>query len=150
MAAVVWRIGDVPQGAGHGKHIRARSPNNLEPKRYLAWVYEQQGKIEAAETTHKRALAGYERKLGVGHFETLDQVVRYAEFLTNQERWKDVENVFRRNLLSYEKMFGPGGLFTGPTSWCLKSVLQAQEKPPKPCKRDLLSKIFRCRRRDEK
>ncbi|KAL4961772.1 uncharacterized protein BDV14DRAFT_119957 [Aspergillus stella-maris] len=135
-------------------------PTILNQKRNLASVLgEQKNKAEAAEAMHKLTLAGYERKLGPDHFEVLDQLDRYAEFLSMQERWKDAEMVYRRLRMGYEKMFGHKHSYVRNASRYLESVLRAQEEPlkatkepleameelPKPRKRGVLSKLFRCR-----
>jgi tetratricopeptide (TPR) repeat protein len=90
-----------------------KKPNSYSsPKHALASVYnlalvlQYQGKYEAAEEMHWRALKGREKVLGVKHPNTLTSVSNVASVLQNQRKYEAAEEMNRRALEGREKVLG--------------------------------------------
>ena len=70
----------------------------------MARLLRDQGKLDEAEPLHRRAMAGYEAKLGLDHPSTLTSVNNLALLLENQGKLDEAD---RRALAGYESKLGP-------------------------------------------
>ncbi|KAK5202314.1 hypothetical protein LTR41_011941 [Exophiala xenobiotica] len=92
--------GRVREGAGSGSHVDAVDGNNLGA------LYRDQGKLEDAEKVYQRALAGYEKALGVDHTLTLDTVHNLGNLYLDQAKLEEAEKMYQRALAGKEKALG--------------------------------------------
>lgn len=72
----------------------------------LAHLYKAQGRYTQAETIYRRALAFYERTLGVEHLRVATHLAYLAELLAAQGRFDDAEPLYRRAIAITERALG--------------------------------------------
>jgi tetratricopeptide (TPR) repeat protein len=94
----------------------------------LALVLRDQGKYEVAEEMNRRALAGFEKVLGMEHPNTLASVNNLASVLRYQGKYEVAEEMNRRALAGREKMLGVEHPNTLTSVENLASVLRYQGK----------------------
>ena len=82
------------------------SKNTFRSLNALAVVLDYQGKDEASEETHRRALKGYENLLGVEHLETLTSFNNLAIVFCSRGKYEKAKKMHRRALKGKEKDFG--------------------------------------------
>jgi hypothetical protein len=102
-----------------------------------------QGKYEAAEEMHRRALTGCEKVLGVEHPETLTSISNLALVLQDQGKYRAAEEMGRRALTGREKVLGvehPETLTSvNNLAYLLHSQQQFQQKRPFSIRRRCLA-----------
>jgi len=69
--------------------------------------YQEHGRLKDAEMMYKRALAGFEKALGLEHMSTLDTVNNLGVVYRKLGCHKDAEVMFKRALAGLEKARGP-------------------------------------------
>jgi len=74
--------------------------------------YHDQGRYIDAEMIYNRALAGFEKALGLEHTSTLITINNIGILYKKQDRLKDAEIMYNRALASFEKALGPEHTFT--------------------------------------
>nr|KAK5444074.1 hypothetical protein LTR18_005335 [Exophiala xenobiotica] len=72
----------------------------------LGNLYNDQGKLDEAETTFKQALQGYEKALGKEHTLTFDAVNRLGTVYFRQGKQEQAKTMYQRALQGYEKALG--------------------------------------------
>ncbi|KAJ5773565.1 hypothetical protein N7457_008461 [Penicillium paradoxum] len=65
------------------------------------------GKLKDAEEMYQRALAGYEKALGLDHTSTLNTVNNLGLLYSDQGKLKEAEEMYQRALAGDEKALGP-------------------------------------------
>jgi len=107
--------------AGREKTIGPDHPNTLRnmyelgqfiENRILNDAEEAETLRKEAETLYRRALAGREKSLGLGHPDTVRSVISLREFLSSQRDAEEREALFRRTLEVQEKILGIEHPFT--------------------------------------
>ncbi|KAL3439993.1 hypothetical protein BJX65DRAFT_49951 [Aspergillus insuetus] len=73
----------------------------------LGFLHSDQGKLKEAEGMYQRALAGFEKALGLDHTSTLDIVNNLGNLYRKQGKLKEAEEMCQRALAGYEKAVGP-------------------------------------------
>ena len=73
----------------------------------FASLYRSQGRYEAAEQLYRRALEGWEERLGPKHPDTLATVDGLAIVYRHQGRYEEAEQLYRRALEGREERLGP-------------------------------------------
>ena len=92
---------DVAERFGPEDPRLATSLNNL------ALLYKSQGRYEAAEPLHKRALAIKEKALGPDHPDVATSLNNLAGLYRAQGRYEAAEPLDKRALVIWEKALGP-------------------------------------------
>jgi tetratricopeptide (TPR) repeat protein len=69
-------------------------------------LYHEGGRWEDAERMYNRALAGYEKALGLEHTSTLETVNNLGLLYNDLGRFEDAERMYTRALAGYEKALG--------------------------------------------
>jgi len=93
----------------------------------LAALLYSQGKLDEAEPLCRRALAGYETKLGPDHPSTLMSVKNLAGLLASPGKLVEAEPLYRRALAGREAKLGPDHPNTLPSSNLL-TLIKSQGK----------------------
>lgn len=73
----------------------------------LGNLYSDQGKLNEAEKTYERALAGHEKAPGLDHMATLNTVNNLGLLYSDQGKLNKAETMYERALAGYEKALGP-------------------------------------------
>ena len=87
--------------------LGAEHPDTLISVNNLASVLWDQGKYEAAEEMHRRALEGREKVLGAEHPDTLISVYHLAYLFHIQKRYSEASLLYLRASEGFSKTLGP-------------------------------------------
>ncbi|KAF7510444.1 hypothetical protein GJ744_006723 [Endocarpon pusillum] len=121
------------RGCSESYNIRQRllsenTSESLGSLELMALALRDQGKYEAAEEMHRRALDGYEKVSGKENPDTLTCVHNLASVLNDQGKYKAAEEMNQRALDGYEKVLGKEHPDTLMSVDNLASVLRDQGK----------------------
>ncbi len=81
-------------------------PSTASSLNDLAFFYHKQGKYEQAEPLYQRALAIYERVLGVEHPDTASSLGNLALLYYSQRKYEQAEPLYQRALAIRERVLG--------------------------------------------
>ncbi|OQU98756.1 Tetratricopeptide repeat-containing protein [Cladophialophora immunda] len=102
------------QGAGSRPHVDLHQDHTstLYTVNNLGVLYRDQGRLDAAEKMYQRALAGYEKALGVDHTSTLQTLVNMGTLLCLQQELSKAESVYQDTVSRFTHSLGPDHIET--------------------------------------
>ncbi len=115
-------------GEKKGGEEKEKNINLAMAQNEMAFLYDEQGKYEVAESLYQRSLAITEKVLGKGHPSVAATLNNLAGLYKAQGKYKTAEPLYQRDLKITEKAMGKDHLSVATTLNNLAELYQAQGK----------------------